>query len=145
MSQLKQRIEQHCRIYHSEIIAIRRYLHKHPELAFQESNTSDFIAKKLDEYGIPYERNIAKTGIVAFIEGKNANKVIALRADMDALPIIEKNDNPYKSINEGVMHACGHDAHMAVVLGATKILNEIKEQLDGSIKVFFQQSCLSPG
>lgn len=140
MSQLKQRIEQHCRIYHSEIVAIRRYFHKHPELAFQESNTSDFIAKKLDEYGIPYERNIAKTGIVAFIEGKNPNKVIALRADMDALPIIEKNDNSYTSTNQGVMHACGHDAHMAVVLGASRILNEMKEQLEGSIKVFFQPS-----
>jgi amidohydrolase len=140
MSQLKQRIEQFCRINHSEVVAIRRYFHKHPELAFEESNTSDFIAKKLDEYGIPYERNIAKTGIVAYIKGKHEDQIIALRADMDALPIMEQNEKPYCSVNKGVMHACGHDAHMAVVLGASKILNEMKDRLEGSIKIFFQPS-----
>jgi amidohydrolase len=140
MSIVKQRIEQQARIYHSEVVAIRRYLHMHPELAFQEKNTADFICKKLDEYGIPYERDIAKTGVVAFIEGKQKNKVIALRADMDALPIKEANDVPYCSTNPGVMHACGHDAHSAILLGAAKILNDIKDTLEGSIKLFFQPS-----
>jgi len=140
MGVLRQRIEQHCRIYHSEVVAIRRHIHANPELAFEEHKTSDFIARKLDEYGIPYQRGIAKTGIVGFIEGKNKNKVIALRADMDALPIIEENDVPYKSKNKGVMHACGHDAHVAMLLGAARVLNDIKDSIDGSIKLLFQPS-----
>jgi amidohydrolase len=140
MSILKQRIEQQARIYHSEVVAMRRYLHMHPELAFQEKNTSDFICKKLEEYGIPYERDIAQTGVVGFIEGKQKDKVIALRADMDALPIKEANDVPYCSKNSGVMHACGHDAHSAILLGAARILNDIKESLEGSIKLIFQPS-----
>ncbi len=140
MEILKQRVLQHCRIYHSEVVAMRRYLHMNPELAFEENNTADFICRKLDEYGIPYKRNVAKTGVVGLIEGKRKNKVIALRADMDALPIKEANDVPYKSKNEGVMHACGHDAHTAVLLGAAKILNEMKGQLDGSVKLIFQPS-----
>ncbi|OIP01071.1 MAG: N-acyl-L-amino acid amidohydrolase [Bacteroidetes bacterium CG2_30_33_31] len=140
MSILKQQIEQHCRIYHSEVVAMRRYIHANPELGFQENNTANFICKKLDEYGIPYKRNIAKTGIVGLIEGKRKDKVIALRADMDALPIIETNEVAYKSKNEGVMHACGHDAHTSILLGAAKILNEIKDQLDGSVKLIFQPS-----
>ncbi len=140
MGVLRQRIEQHCRIYHSEVVAIRRHIHANPELAFEEHKTSDFIARKLDEYGIPYQRGVAKTGIVGFIEGKNKDKVIALRADMDALPIKEENDVPYKSQNEGVMHACGHDAHVAMLLVAARILNDIKADLDGSIKLIFQPS-----
>ena len=140
MGVLRQRIEQHCRIYHSEVVAMRRHIHANPELAFEEYKTSDFIAKKLDEYGIPYQRGIAKTGIVGFIEGKNKDKVIALRADMDALPITEENDVPYKSKNEGVMHACGHDAHVAMLLAAARILNDIRADLDGSVKLIFQPS-----
>ncbi len=137
---LKQRIEQHCRIYHSEVVAIRRHIHANPELSFKETKTADFICRKLDEYGIPYTRNIAKTGVVGLITGKNADKVIALRADMDALPIEEQNDVPYKSMNTGVMHACGHDAHTAILLGAARILNDIKESLSGSVKLIFQPS-----
>ena len=140
MSIIKQRIEQHARIYHSEVVAMRRYLHMHPELAFQEHNTADFICKKLDSFGIPYERNVAQTGVVGFIEGKNKEKVLALRADMDALPITESNEVPYKSMNIGVMHACGHDAHTSILLGAAHILNEIRDTLEGSIKLFFQPS-----
>jgi len=140
MGILRQRIEQHCRIYHSEVVAMRRHIHANPELAFEEHKTGDFIARKLDEYGIPYERGIAKTGIVGFIEGKNKDKVIALRADMDALPITEENEVPYKSKNKGVMHACGHDAHVAMLLAAARILNDIKADLDGSIKLIFQPS-----
>lgn len=140
MSILKQRIQQHCRIYHSEVVAMRRYLHTYPELAFQEKKAAAFVVKKLEEYGIPYQKNIAQTGVVGFIQGKRKNKIIALRADMDALPILETNDVPYKSKNSGVMHACGHDAHTSILLGAAKILNEMKEQLDGSIKLIFQPS-----
>lgn len=137
---LKQRIEQHCRIYHSEVVAMRRHIHANPELSFQEFKTADFICKKLDEYGIPYKRNIAKTGVVGFIKGKVEDKVIALRADMDALPIVEQNQVPYKSLNTGVMHACGHDVHTSILLGAAKILNEIKDSLSGSVKLIFQPS-----
>lgn len=140
MSVIKKRIEQFSRIYHSEVVAIRRHLHMNPELAFEEYNTADFICKKLDDYGIPYERNIAKTGVVGLIEGRRKDKVIALRADMDALPIQEENDTPYCSKKPGIMHACGHDAHTSILLGAAHILNEIKDQLDGTIKLIFQPS-----
>lgn len=140
MSIIKKRIEQFARIYHSEVVAMRRYIHMNPELSFQETNTANFICKKLDEYGIPYTKGIAKTGVVGIIEGKNKDKYIALRADMDALPIIEENETPYCSKNSGVMHACGHDAHTAILLGTARILNEIKDDLEGSIKLIFQPS-----
>ena len=136
---LRKRIEQACRLYHSDVVAVRRHIHANPELAFEEYKTSAFIASKLTEYGIPY-KIMAKTGIVAFIEGKKADKVIALRADMDALPIHELNVSPYKSKNEGVMHACGHDAHSAMLLLAGRVLNEMRHNLDGSIKLIFQPS-----
>ena len=125
----------------NEIIEIRRHIHTNPELGFQEFKTSDYIASKLTEFGIPFKKGIAKTGIVALIECKNPKKItIALRADMDALPILEQNDIKYKSINEGVMHACGHDAHIACLLGAAKIINTLKEELQGTVKLIFQPS-----
>lgn len=124
---------------HEEIIAIRRHLHSHPELSFMEYNTSKFIAEKLTALGIPFKDKVAGTGLVGLIEGKNpASKVIALRADMDALPIIETNDVPYRSQNEGVMHACGHDAHTSSLLGAASILNQLKSEFEGTIKLIFQ-------
>ena len=138
-SLLRQRIEQHCRLYHSEVVAVRRHIHAHPELAFEEVETSAFIISKLKQYGIPF-KIMAKTGIVGFIEGKNTSNVIALRADMDALPMQEINTTPYKSKNEGVMHSCGHDAHSAMLLLAGKILNEMRSDLNGSIKLIFQPS-----
>ncbi|MGZ4034351.1 MAG: M20 metallopeptidase family protein, partial [Bacteroidia bacterium] len=139
MSELKSKLQALSKQYLSEIIAIRRHLHAHPELSFEEFNTSDFIASKLKEYGIPFRQGIVKTGIVALIEGKNASKkVVALRADMDALPITEANVCEYKSKNEGVMHACGHDVHSASLLGAAKILNELKDEFEGTIKLIFQ-------
>ena len=123
----------------SETIAIRRHLHAHPELSFEEFKTSDFIASKLKEYNIPFKQGMVKTGIVALIEGKNpSSKVIALRADMDALPINEKSTCDYRSQNEGVMHACGHDVHSACVLGVAKVLNELKGEFEGTIKLIFQ-------
>lgn len=138
MSIIKQRIEQHCRIFHSEIVAIRRHLHKNPELSFQEEETAKFISKKLSEYNIPHQTNIGGNGIVALIKGREKEKVLALRSDIDALPIQEQNNVPYKSINAGVMHACGHDAHTAMMLGAANILNQIKDSFSGTIKIIFQ-------
>ncbi len=125
--------------YHQEIVAIRHHLHANPELSFKEYETSAFVQQKLGEIGIPFQNGVAGTGVVGHIKGKNPEKrVIALRADMDALPILEANDVPYKSKNEGVMHACGHDVHTSSLLGASRILNEIKEEFEGTIKLIFQ-------
>ncbi|RYU95528.1 M20 metallopeptidase family protein [Emticicia agri] len=125
--------------YASETIANRRYLHTNPELSFQEYNTARFVAQKLKDIGLNPQEGIADTGVVALIEGKNPeSKVIGLRADMDALPIFEKNDVPYKSINEGVMHACGHDVHTSSLLGTAKILFQLREEFEGTIKLVFQ-------
>ncbi len=122
-----------------EIVAIRRHLHSHPELSFMEFNTSKFVAEKLAAFGIPFKDKVAGTGLVGLIEGKNpSSKIIALRADMDALPITETNDVPYRSQNEGVMHACGHDAHTSSLLGAASILNQLKGEFEGTIKLIFQ-------
>lgn len=124
--------------YATEFIDIRRHLHAHPELSYQEFETSKFVQGKLTEFGIPFEVK-ATTGVVGLIKGKKSeSRIIALRADMDALPIKEENDIPYKSKNEGVMHACGHDVHTACLLGAAKILNELKEEWEGTVKLIFQ-------
>ena len=124
--------------YATEFIDIRRHLHAHPELSYQEFETSKFVQGKLAEFGIPFEVK-ATTGVVGLIKGKKSeSRIIALRADMDALPIKEENDIPYKSKNEGVMHACGHDVHTACLLGAAKILNELKEEWEGTVKLIFQ-------
>ena len=121
------------------IIDVRRHLHAHPELSFQEVSTSKFVAKVLREFGIIVQEGIAKTGLIALIKGKNPEKkVIALRADMDALPIQEANKVPYKSVVDGVMHACGHDVHTASLIGTAKILHELREQFEGSVKLIFQ-------
>ncbi len=133
------KIKQLAEQLHPEVIAIRRHLHTHPELSFNEYETSAFVQKKLTEYGIPFQNGVADTGVVGFIKGKNPDsRSIALRADMDALPILEENDVPYKSQNEGVMHACGHDAHTASLLGAANILHQVREDLEGTIKLIFQ-------
>ncbi len=141
MKDLKNKIKKYATDFLPEIIAIRRHIHINPELSFEEFNTSDFIISKLEGMGIPYKKNIAKTGIVALIEGKEPHlKVTTLRADMDALPITEESNVEYKSINNGVMHACGHDAHMASLLGAAKILSELKNDFKGTVKLIFQPS-----
>lgn len=125
--------------YLQEFIQIREHIHAHPELSFVEYNTAAFISEKLTEYGVKHKTGIAGTGVVGIIEGKNPEKkIIALRADMDALPITEANDLPYKSIHEGVMHACGHDVHTACLLGAAKILQETSNEWEGTIKLIFQ-------
>jgi amidohydrolase len=122
-----------------EVVGIRRHLHQHPELSFEEYNTSAFVCSVLDKYRITYTKGIVKTGIVALIEGKNPQaKTILLRADLDALPIEEKNEVAYRSQNPGVMHACGHDVHTASVLGTIVILNQLKDQFEGTVKIMFQ-------
>ncbi len=139
MQKLKQQIQSLAKQYLSETTEIRRHIHAHPELSFEEYNTSNYIVSKLKEYNIPFTQGIVKTGIVALIEGKNpSKKIVALRADMDALPILEANDVEYRSKNNGVMHACGHDVHTASLLGAAKILNELKCEFEGTIKLIFQ-------
>lgn len=136
---LKDKIKLLAKAYKEEVIANRRHLHANPELSYVEFKTSAFVEEKLKSIGITKIDKKATTGWSALIEGKNPSKrVVALRADMDALPIIEANDVPYKSTNEGVMHACGHDAHTASLLGAAKILNELKDDFEGTIKLIFQ-------
>jgi amidohydrolase len=136
---LKSKIQKAASDYLPEIIEIRRHLHANPELSFEEFKTAEYIASKLRSYQIPFTPGVVKTGIVGLIEGKNpGKKIIALRGDMDALPIKEANNCDYKSKNEGVMHACGHDVHSASLLGAAKILNELKNEFEGTIKLIFQ-------
>lgn len=123
----------------NELISIRRHLHQHPELSFQEFKTSEYVQRKLKEYNIEFTKGYVKTGIVGIIKGKNpTSKTIALRADLDALPIVEENKVEYCSVNDGVMHACGHDVHTTSLLGAAKILNELKDNFEGTIKLLFQ-------
>ncbi|MPQ47581.1 amidohydrolase [Marinifilum sp. N1E240] len=139
MIELKSALSKYAKTIVSEITEIRTHLHKNPELSFQEFETSKFIQSKLDDFGISYTNGFVKTGIVGKIKGKNPNKkVIALRADMDALPIKENPNNKHCSINDGVMHACGHDMHMASLLGTAKILNEFKANWEGTILLLFQ-------
>lgn len=124
--------------YAPEFIAVRQHLHAHPELSYQEFETSQYVQEKLKKWGIPFEIK-ATTGVAGLIKGKNPEKrVIALRADMDALPIKEENNVSYKSKNDGIMHACGHDVHTTCLLGAAKILNEIKNDWEGTVKLIFQ-------
>lgn len=125
--------------YTDEIIANRRHLHMHPELSFHEKKTARFVADQLRNIGLAPQEGIADTGVVVLIEGRNPeSKTIALRADMDALPIIEANDVPYKSLTDGVMHACGHDVHTSSLLGTARILHALRDQFEGSIKLIFQ-------
>ena len=120
-----------------ELISIRRHLHRTPETDFEEIKTSSFIRSKLDDYGIPYTTS-AKTGTVALIKGKNSNKTVLLRADIDGLPINDESKFEIKSERKGYMHACGHDIHATCLLGAAKILNDIKDELNGNVKLVFQ-------
>lgn len=120
------------------LVDIRRDFHKHPELSTKEFRTHDTIINHLEELGIEYEANVADTGVVGIIRGTKEGKTVALRGDIDALPITEQNDVSYKSTNEGVMHACGHDAHTTIVLGAAKYLQENRDSFAGCVKLFFQ-------
>ncbi|MCX6279137.1 MAG: M20 family metallopeptidase [Bacteroidetes bacterium] len=141
MDQLKQQIEVLASEYFFEIVAVRHHFHQHPELSCEEFKTAEYICQKLVEYGIPFKAGVAETGVVGLIRGRNADKkCIALRADMDALPIVEMNQVEYKSVFPGKMHACGHDVHIACLLGAAKILNTLKDQFEGTVKLIFQPS-----
>lgn len=123
--------------YFEEYRSIRHHLHAHPELSFQEFETSKFVQNELSKLGIPYTV-MGTTGVIGILQGRPSDRIIALRADMDALPIHEENKVPYCSTNEGVMHACGHDVHTTCLLGAARILNELNDQWDGTIKLIFQ-------
>jgi len=132
-----ERIQVAATQHFERLVSIRRHLHAHPELSFEEHETSAYVEGILTEMGLKVER-MANTGLVCMIEGAESGPVVALRGDMDALPILEQNDASYCSTNEGVMHACGHDVHTTCILGAAMILNELKGELKGSVKLIFQ-------
>ena len=135
---MKQKIQDLAAQIFSEVVGFRQHIHANPELSFHEYETSKYVKDKLTSWGIPFTE-MANTGVVGLITGaKASDQVIALRADMDALPITEDNDKPYKSKNEGVMHACGHDVHTSSLLGTAYILNQLKEEFGGTIKLVFQ-------
>lgn len=139
MTELISKIKDLSEAYYDEVLAIRHHLHSHPELSFQEYETADFIESQLKSMGIEDFERKAKTGITFMIHGeKGPGKVVALRADIDALPIQEANEVPYKSTKEGVMHACGHDVHTSSMLGAVRILTQLKSHFSGSVKIIFQ-------
>ncbi|MFM8587889.1 MAG: M20 family metallopeptidase [Bacteroidota bacterium] len=134
---LKDKIESLSKAYFETYRSVRHHLHAHPELSYKEFNTSQFIQNHLQSLGIPF-KVMAETGVVALIEGKKSNRVIALRADIDALPIQEENNTAYASKIPGVMHACGHDVHTTILLGAAKILHDTKQDWEGTVKLIFQ-------
>ena len=135
---LAKKVQALAKKYQKDTISFRRHIHQYPELSFQEYKTCQYIQQQLQVFEIEHEV-MATTGVVGIIKGKNPNKrVLALRADIDALPIQEINTVEYKSTNEGIMHACGHDAHTASLLGAARILQELKEEWEGTIKLIFQ-------
>ncbi len=138
---LKEKIKKQAFLCLGEIIEMRNHLHSIPELSFAEHQTSAYLSSVLERYRIPHRCNVAKTGIVGLIKFRNSGKkTVALRADMDALPLKEENAVEYRSKNEGIMHACGHDAHMACLLGAAKILTQLGDELEGAVKLIFQPS-----
>lgn len=137
--ELEQKIKGLAKDFFDFSVKNRRYLHQHPELSFQEKNTAAYISKTLKEIGLEVSEGVAGNGLVVLIKGNNPDKkTVALRADIDALPIEEKNDVPYKSQNQGIMHACGHDVHTASLLTVARILNSLKEEFEGTIKLIFQ-------
>lgn len=137
--ELQEHIAQLAKAIHSDVVSWRRYLHQNPELSNQEEKTAAFVSNILNENGIAHKTGVANNGIVALIEGQNPeSKCVALRADLDALPILEKNTFDFASKNEGVMHACGHDFHTASLLGTALVLNQLRDKFEGSIKLIFQ-------
>ncbi|MDR0604497.1 MAG: amidohydrolase, partial [Bacteroidales bacterium] len=141
MQHLQDQVSRLSEQYFEETVAMRRYFHQYPELSEQEFNTAIYIKDRLKQYGIESQMYLAGKAIVALIEGKNtSSKVIALRADMDALPIEEENDLDFRSLNKGIMHACGHDVHIASLLTTARILHKLKNKWNGNIKLIFQPS-----
>jgi amidohydrolase len=128
-----------------QLVEWRRQLHQRPELGFREELTAEFVTQQLGKMGIRYQTGIAKTGIVATIEGHQPGKVLAIRADMDALPIQEENEVPYRSQHEGIMHACAHDGHTAIALGTADYLARHRSHFRGTVKIIFQPAEEGPG
>ena len=122
---------------HQEMTAWRRDIHAHPELGFNENRTADLVANRLESFGIEVHRGIGKTGLVGILKAGSSSRTIGLRADMDALPINETNEFEHRSTNPGVMHACGHDGHTTMLLGAAKYLAATR-QFDGTVHFIFQ-------
>jgi amidohydrolase len=139
---MKEQIKTLARQYAADMVANRRHLHANPELSFHEFKTARFVAEQLKALGLTPQEGVANTGLVALIEGQagnsSENRVVGLRADMDALPIHEANNVPYKSTVEGVMHACGHDVHTSSLLGTARILQQLRDQFEGTVKLVFQ-------
>ncbi len=129
----------------ADLVAWRRQLHQYPELGFREEQTAQFIQQLLDQWQIPYQAQVAHTGIVALIEGSEPGPTVGIRADMDALPIAEQNEVPYRSCYANTMHACGHDGHTAIALGTAKLLKAAQPHLKGSVKIIFQPAEEGPG
>lgn len=130
--------KEEVRKINNKLIEIRRDFHMNPDLSYEEKRTSKKIMEYLDKLDIKYETNFYSNAIIATIGNNKTNKKIGFRADMDALPLVEKNDYDHKSKNEGVMHACGHDAHMTILLGLAKVLKSHEESLNGEVKLIFQ-------
>ena len=139
------RMKELANAQHAELVNIRRHLHENPELGFEEVATAQYIADYLAGLGLEVTSQVAKTGVVALIRGVQPGKTVAIRADMDALPIQELNEVPYKSKHPGKMHACGHDAHVAAAIGAARILWELRDQINGNVKFIFQPAEEAPG
>src|SRR5579884_3312652 len=135
---MAQTLTLHLKDVATQVVLDRRELHAHPELGFQEHRTARFVAERLRGLGIPVKTGIAETGVVGTLRGGKPGKTVLLRADMDALPIDEENDVPYRSMVPGVMHACGHDGHTAILLGAARVLAARQGQLAGTLKLVFQ-------
>ncbi len=131
-------VENYIQEHAKDFVGYREHIHAHPELSFEEYKTSEYICQVLEEHDISY-RKVAETGIIADIVGsRKSDRVLALRADLDALPIHELNEVPYKSTNDGVMHACGHDVHSAILLSTATVLQEFREELEGTVRCIFQ-------
>jgi amidohydrolase len=139
------RIREDIQILHPQLVAWRRGLHQRPELGFREHLTAEFISQKLQEWGIEHETGVAQTGVVATILGKQPGPVLAIRADMDALPVQEQNQVSYQSQHAGVMHACGHDGHTAIALGTAYYLSQHPGCFAGTVKLIFQPAEEGPG
>jgi amidohydrolase len=139
MNSIKEQIQSLAEKHFADVLAMRRHIHMHPELSYQEVETSSFVEAQLRRMGLEVKTGHGGYGLTAFIHGKNPNsRLIALRADMDALPIQELNTTEYKSKHDGIMHACGHDVHTSSLLGAAIILNELRDQFEGTVQLVFQ-------
>jgi amidohydrolase len=138
MAEMKPAFKGKSDAYRERILSLRRHLHRFPELSGKERDTSETVQEKLDDHGIPFTTGYARTGVLGVVEGGRPGKTVALRADMDALPIREENDHPFVSKVDGVMHACGHDAHTAMLVGAGWLLDDVKEELPGRVLLVFQ-------